>query len=308
MSHTDFIAAFSEAQGLSSVDSLLSEYAERYSFQINSRNRAKDAISKLEEFLTIDWRGKKILDVGCAYGAFTIELANRGALPVGIELSEKWLKLASINSSNEADIPFIKCDAASRSAVKLLSSFAPFDVVFVNDVFEHIYDTPALLDNLKNLMAPGGFLYFKVPNGMATRHVLLEGHKRKFGISLLAPDYWSKFVSNPFHIYYRRWEYFAGLFKEFGFTNMSLLNIKHDLDLGITKKHIQKDLYRIKQHLLQESNFDNPDQLAVLKNACHLYFNEVEEDLELMDWDGLFFKYRTNFWEGIIFAPSGLPL
>jgi hypothetical protein len=55
MAFQDFLGAFAEVQGISSVDSLLNDYAKRYSFQINSRDRARDAIEKLESLLNLDW-------------------------------------------------------------------------------------------------------------------------------------------------------------------------------------------------------------------------------------------------------------
>jgi 2-polyprenyl-3-methyl-5-hydroxy-6-metoxy-1,4-benzoquinol methylase len=302
MAFQDFLGAFAEVQGISSVDSLLNDYAKRYSFQINSRDRARDAIEKLESLLNLDWKGQSILDVGCAYGAFTIELAKRGAHSVGIELSDKWLKLATINAKDEAEVPFVNCDAASLKARQLLGLYGPFDIVFVNDVFEHIYDTAGLLSNIRFMMKGGGILYFKVPNGQATRHVLLEGHKGKFGISLLAPDYWSKFVKAPFHVYYRRWAYFNALFKEYGFVDMKLLNTNTDSDIETTRKHILRDVHKIKQHL-KSANFENTDQFKTARVACQNYFDEVNYDIEAMTWNDLYFKYRVTFWEGILYKP-----
>ncbi|MEI9927196.1 MAG: hypothetical protein WDN44_05145 [Sphingomonas sp.] len=152
------------------------------------------------------------------------------------------------------------------------------------------------------MMAPHASLFFKVPNGLATRHVLLEGHKRVFGISLLAPDYWQKFVKAPFHIYYRRWEYFRALFNEFGFVDLRMLNENTDPSLEATRRHIKGDIKKIKLHLKAE-NFANPDQFRTLRVACRYFFDEVTQDLETMAWDDLFFKYRVTFWEGIANAP-----
>lgn len=303
MAYEQFLTAFAQAQGLSSVESLLTDNAKRYSFQINSRKRASDAIAMLDEKLKLDWNGMRVLDVGCAYGAFTIELAKRGAKAVGIELSDKWLSLARINAQNEVDVPFVHCDASSRQARQQLISYGPFDVVLINDVFEHIYDTAGLLTNIRSLMAPHGVLYFKVPNGKATRHVLQEGHKGVFGISLLPPDYWPKFVKAPFQIYYRRWEYFTALFKEFDFTDIQVLNVNADQSIEVTRKHIARDVRKIKQHL-KISNFENADQLKTVRNVCLQYFDEVSEDVEKMEWNDLFFKYRSTFWEGIIRLPK----
>lgn len=303
MAHDDFLAAFAAEHGVGTMADLLGEHSKRYAFQINSRERARKAIAILEEKIGIDWQGKRILDVGCAYGAFTIELANRGAQAVGIELSAKWLRLAKVNAENEVAVPFIHCDAACPQARQQLSPYGPFEIVIVNDVFEHIYDTAALLQNIKSLMSPGGVLYFKVPNGMATRHVLLEGHKGKFGISILAPDYWTKFVKAPFHIYYRRWEYFRALFNDAGFVGMQIFNANTDPSIETTKKHILRDVHKIKQHL-KLANFENTDQLRTVRVACQHYFEEVAGDMETMSWDDLFFKYRVTFWEGVLHAPK----
>src|SRR5262245_34571192 len=112
MAYNDFLAAFAEAQAVGSVEELLSTHAKRYSFQINSRERAKSTISMLDKKLSLDWKDLRVLDIGCAYGAFTIELAKRGAKAIGIELSEKWLRLAKVNAQDEIDVPFISCDAS----------------------------------------------------------------------------------------------------------------------------------------------------------------------------------------------------
>lgn len=303
MGYREFLSSFAEAQGVDSVDSLLSEGAKRYAFQINCRKRACDALAMLDAELHVDWPSQRVLDVGCAYGAFTIELALRGARAVGIDINEKWLRLAQVHAKGEADVPFIQCDAASRRSRELLGLHGPFGVVFVNDVFEHIYDTAALLDNVRYLMQPNGLLYFKVPNPHATRHVLLEGHKGVFGISLLAPDYWSKFVKAPFHIYYRRWPYFVAHFRELGFVQLRVLNRNNDASIDVTKAQIQRDLRKIKQHL-KSANFANSDQFKTVRQACQLYFEEAEQDMASMAWDDLHRKYRVTFWEGTVRSPG----
>jgi hypothetical protein len=69
-----------------------------------------------------------------------------------------------------------------------------------------------------------------------------------------------------------------------------------------TKKHILRDVHKIKQHL-KADNFENIDQFKTARVACQQYFEEVNEDIETMPWDDLFFKYRVTFWEGIIHSP-----
>jgi len=299
MSYHDFLEEFAKVQGVGSTDTLLRDHAIRYSFQINSRKRAKGLISVLRERLGMDFKGKKILDVGCAYGSFSIELAKLGAEVVGIDISDKWLKLADVNARDEVEVAFLNCDASSRKAKRELEPHGPFDLIVINDVLEHIYDTAGLLSNLDTLLAKSGLIYYKVPNGHATGHVLSEGHKKVFGIALLAPDYWQAFVKAPFHIYYRRWEYFDALFTHFGLTHKINLNEIHDTDIEQTRRHVINGRNRIRRHLKAE-NFEDRVQFAYARRACMYYFEELETDVEAMAWEELFRKYRTTFWEGIL--------
>jgi 2-polyprenyl-3-methyl-5-hydroxy-6-metoxy-1,4-benzoquinol methylase len=304
MAYEQFLEEFARAQGVGSVEQLLSAYADRYSFQINSRDRARKFIDTLEQSMGVSFKGKRVLDVGCAYGSFSIELANRGAKPVGVDISDKWLKLAEINARDEANVPFLNCDASSFRARKELSPYGPFDIVILNDVLEHIYDTPALLDNLRRLSAPDALVYFKVPNGRATRAVLSEGHKKVFGISLLAPDYWSRYITAPFHIYYRRWDYYRALFEQYGFRVAASLNPVTDASIEVTRKHIIGDLGKIRRSLKRE-NYEKPDQYQFLRRSIALYAEEAKEDIANLDWQELFFKYRVTFWEGTLKRTAG---
>jgi hypothetical protein len=72
-----------------------------------------------------------------------------------------------------------------------------FDLVIVNDVFEHIFDTAGLLENLSSLMSKGRKLFFQVPNGLAPRFVISEGHRKGFGVRGYIPNAVSS-TENPF--------------------------------------------------------------------------------------------------------------
>ena len=299
MAYEDFLSEFARVQGVGTVDALMKDHSERFSFQIKSRERARRMIDAVGGQSGIDFAGKRVLDVGCAYGSFAIELAKLKAEVVGIDISDKWLKLAEINARDEVEAKFLNCDASTYRAREQLGEHGPFDVFIVNDVFEHIYDTVGLMDTIRAVSAPGAQIYFKVPNGQATRHVLLEGHKKVFGISLLAPDYWSDYIAAPFHIYYRRWPYFESIFGQAGFSLSHLFNKVTDSDIDTTRRHIINDVNKIRRHLKSE-NFETARQYAFLRQACHYYFDEVDDDIKHLDWDPLFRKYRVTFWEGIL--------
>lgn len=299
MAYQDFLHEFAMEHGIKDTETLLAEYQDKYSFQINSRKRAKLVVDEFHKHLDIKIDGLKFLDVGTAYGSFAIEFANLGCSAVGIDISDKWLRLAEVNAKGEADCTFINCDASSRRAVALLKQHGPFDIAAVNDVFEHIYDTAGLLTNLTSVLRPGASIYYKVPNGLATGSVLSEGHKKVFGISLLAPDYWPMFVSAPFHIYYRREEYFTALFDQFGIKEVKNLTPVRDGTVQQTKRHITTGLETIRQ-TFKDAVFETDGQRAALKAAIDYYDYEVNEDLKALDWDALYRKYRAKFWTGIL--------
>ncbi|MBC7985258.1 MAG: class I SAM-dependent methyltransferase [Sphingomonadaceae bacterium] len=293
MSYQEFLAAFAVAQGVGDVDTLLGEHAARYKFQITSRERAQNAIALLADELGVDWRGLRVLDVGCAYGAFTIELTKLGARAVGIDNNAKWLGLAAVNARGEVDAPFIDCDASAFAAREALAPHGPFDLVLLNDVLEHVYDTAGLLANLEALTTREAAVWFEVPNGLATQHVLAEGHKKIFGLSLLAPDHWPAFVATPFHIFYRRWPYFPALFGAFGFGDLRLITRNRDRDIERTRARIREDLDRIGALIAAGG------QSPVVERACGYYLAEAEHDLATMAGGALYLKYRARFWKGI---------
>lgn len=298
MAYQDFLEGFVEAQNLHSVDALLNQCADQYRFQIKSRERAKYFIEQLKFLVGYDFAGKRVLDIGCAYGSFGIEMSHSGAHVTGIEVSEKWLGLAALNAKGEADVRFIRCDASSRSTLHELKG-EQFDLIVINDVLEHAYDTAGLLHNCRELLSDGGLIYFKVPNGLATQSVISEGHKKVFGISLLPPDYWHLFVKAPFKIYYRRLEYFQALFAQFGFQLKKWSIVRMDLSREITRKKILADKAKITA-LLEAGNFDSEQAYEYVREAIHYYFREMDEDLSTASASDLYLKYRPAFWEGIL--------
>lgn len=297
MAYEDFVAEFAVAQGIESPVVLLRDYSEKYSFQLKSRERARDMLATVQGHVG-DVRGLRVLDVGCAYGSFAIEFCKAGAQVVGIDVNDKWLRLAEANARNEVSVPFVKCDASSRRATAELHEHGPFDLVILNDVLEHIYDTAGLLTNIRALLAGRGRVYFKVPNGLATRHVLSEGHKKVYGISLIPPDYWQLFVKAPFQIYYRRRAYFDALFAHFGFS-CEYRNPILDPSREQTVKHVLADLRKIEAALSADS-FESAQQFRALKEPVQAYVVEATEDCEKLEWAELYEKYRVTFWQGVL--------
>lgn len=104
--------------------------------------------------------GACVLDVACAWGRTTLELARQGYCPTGFDLSPDLLTLAhELSMAARFDIPFV------QGTVRCLPDLGPFDAVtaFYDD---SVLSFEAEADNLRalrriarSLRSGGGFLF-----------------------------------------------------------------------------------------------------------------------------------------------------
>lgn len=126
-----------------------------------------------------DWRGARVLDVGCGIGDLCFRLAARGAEVVGIELDPAKVAYASRVRDRWGfrDLRFIAADATYLDRLGL----GRCDAVFCLAVLEHVEDDAGLLRQVAALLRPSGLFVLEVPN--ASRRTIPEveaadGHAR----------------------------------------------------------------------------------------------------------------------------------
>lgn len=116
-------------------------------------------------------RGKRVLDLGCATGSLARLLSSWGCTVVGVELdpeaaklAERWCELVVVGDLDHLDLG-------------LTFENRQFDVVVAGDVLEHLRDPGRVLDQIRELIAPGGHLALSVPNVAhgSVRLALLHG-------------------------------------------------------------------------------------------------------------------------------------
>ncbi len=94
--------------------------------------------------------GKKLLDVGCANGAF-LDLAGRyGADAMGIDVSAELIAEAKSRGLN--------CSVATIDEVR-----GSFDIICLWDVLEHICNPGDFLQQVSDKLNPGGILFIQTP-------------------------------------------------------------------------------------------------------------------------------------------------
>lgn len=265
------------------------------SFPVSTNNRGVAFASLLDQRFDVDFRNIRALDVGCAYGGYALALADRGAQVVGIDVSPKLIEYAKANASGVYDIRFEVHDAAGSS---LRRAFPPksFNLVILNDVLEHIYDTTTLFETLDYLLDDDGAVYFKVPNGMSPRFILSEGHRKIFALTLLDPDCWFYLYPKRASIFYRPFPYFVALFSHFGFKQMELFD-DEDVLRRFTAQKIRR---QIKSIFEKSRDFAYPgaDIARLARERIVKFRDDFDNDVATRSDDFVKLKYGSYFFTG----------
>jgi 2-polyprenyl-3-methyl-5-hydroxy-6-metoxy-1,4-benzoquinol methylase/ADP-heptose:LPS heptosyltransferase len=102
----------------------------------------------------LNWRGQKILDVGCACGALTKALTENGCSATGCDLNEYCIQLGR---EKWPSLPLVICDALNLH----LFADQTFDGVHLMQTLEHIRPehVPFVLTELNRVCKPASLLF-----------------------------------------------------------------------------------------------------------------------------------------------------
>lgn len=110
---------------------------------------------EMQLLLPVD--AKKVLDVGCGKGAMASGLKEKSDLEVwGVEFMEEEAKIASTK------IDYVINDTIENSIEKLPDDY--FDVIYFNDVLEHLVNPNKVLEIIKIKLSKNGIIISSIPN------------------------------------------------------------------------------------------------------------------------------------------------
>jgi glycosyltransferase involved in cell wall biosynthesis/SAM-dependent methyltransferase len=107
----------------------------------------------------------RVLDYGCAHGAYTVNLANRvGREWVGVDIDKHSISWAEFNRKQRATTPDAIQFRIGTHTVDL-SDVDPFDALIAFEVLEHVPDPTVVIDRLEAWVKPDGHVILTVPFG-----------------------------------------------------------------------------------------------------------------------------------------------
>ena len=108
----------------------------------------------------VEWRGMRVLDLGCAGGFMAEALARRGARVTGIDPAERAIEAAREHAAGEGlDIRY---DVGVGEALPYEDG--AFDAVVCVDVLEHVADLERVVAEMARVLVPGGTLCYDTIN------------------------------------------------------------------------------------------------------------------------------------------------
>ena len=104
---------------------------------------------------------KRVVDVGCGGGILSEAMARRGATVIGLDLSEKALKVAQLHALESGIGVEYKLEGVEKFAA---ACPAAFDIVTCMELLEHVPDPGQTIAACAALLRPGGLAVFSTIN------------------------------------------------------------------------------------------------------------------------------------------------
>jgi 2-polyprenyl-3-methyl-5-hydroxy-6-metoxy-1,4-benzoquinol methylase len=131
--------------------------ADRWETKINNKETEKRIRVIFNELLTgIDLKNKKVIEVGCGLGIYSLKMSQKGAVVTGIDVGERLIKISRKKVRNgkfvvgsALDIPFRK---------------DKYDITLCTEVIEHTENPERAISELFRVTKPGGYIILTTPN------------------------------------------------------------------------------------------------------------------------------------------------
>ncbi|SEI86658.1 Methyltransferase domain-containing protein [Allopseudospirillum japonicum] len=148
-------------------------------------------LDKLESLKGDSFQIGKVLDVGCGEGFALAESKKRGWDIEGLDHS-----ISGIKNMNPSILDYVEQGNIFELLQRRIKENKRYDLIWLNNVLEHVTDPVTLLNSIRNIVKDTGTLIVTVPNDFSDLQESLlanESIPRRFWIAI--PDHLSYFDS-----------------------------------------------------------------------------------------------------------------
>ena len=209
-------------------------YLENYSNEekIYIRNKVNQKFLLVEQHLDED--KCSFLELGSGEGWVLNKFFEKGYNVLGIDYSDLGCK-----NHNPDMLQFMIKGDLEEEIMKLKKKA---DVIWIENVLEHVVDPKKLISNIKLILNPGGYIAVTVPNDFSIVQ------KDLFNKGKISNKFW---ISPPDHLSYFDKKSLIKLFKFFGFSLIDIisdypidLNLYNDLTNYVKDKSLGKKVHQ----------------------------------------------------------------
>lgn len=116
------------------------------------------------------YRGRRVLEVGCGAGTDLIRFARHGALVTGVDMAASAIRLASANFAADGR----KAELLVADGEALPFGERHFDLVYAHGVVQYTANDRALVRECRRVLKPGGTAIFQVYNRISWLNALSQ--------------------------------------------------------------------------------------------------------------------------------------
>jgi 2-polyprenyl-3-methyl-5-hydroxy-6-metoxy-1,4-benzoquinol methylase len=156
---------------------------------LHFKNQIAERAAIIEKHMDTKSYIPSFLDVGCGEGWALNFFKDKGWDVTGLDYSDYGCK-----QFNPSCIPNLIAGDVYKNLVSFIEQETKFDVVYVDNVLEHVIDPEQLVNWFKKIIKPSGILIIDVPNdySLIQNYLLDKGHvSNKYWI--IVPDHLSYF-------------------------------------------------------------------------------------------------------------------
>jgi 2-polyprenyl-3-methyl-5-hydroxy-6-metoxy-1,4-benzoquinol methylase len=153
------------------------------------KSKLEQRMGVIQQYFSFDATSKSLLDVGCGEGYALSFFREKGWNVRGFDFSS-----AGVKSKNPSCLDVLETGDVFELLRSEIDTGRKYDIVWLQNVLEHVIDPINLLQSLRKLVSPNGIAVLTVPNDCSiTQMALLNNHHIDSAFWVAPPDHLSYF-------------------------------------------------------------------------------------------------------------------